>query len=361
MARQRKFIDANVYEEAKKRIHHIYDLHDNVVCSFSGGKDSGVLINIAWEVAQERGLDKVDVIFRDEELVPQAVLDNVFYYRQQPWTNFIWYAVPLRSNKYILGETSTIVFWDPSGDRQWLRPKPEWAETLEDTKDILTQYTMDNVIAKNYKGSVAIMTGVRASESLVRYRSVVNALYDNYISQSPANTRVKLCKPIYDWEVYDVFKYFSDTGYRYTSWYEAQLWADDTFRVATPLNTENSKKLDKWAKEDPEFYDRLSTIFPEVRAQERYINDIDKSHIVKKYGKDLDGVELWIKKNIAEGTNAFRKAMAELQRIRRRSKTQPAIWLPHGNAEYVLKEFMKGSYKRQIMPIKFKDRNRPTR
>ena len=34
-------------------------------------KDSGVLINIAWEVAQERGLDKVDVIFRDEELVPQ--------------------------------------------------------------------------------------------------------------------------------------------------------------------------------------------------------------------------------------------------------------------------------------------------
>ena len=92
MARQRKFIDANVYEEAKKRIHHIYDLHDNVVCSFSGGKDSGVLINIAWEVAQERGLDKVDVIFRDEELVPQAVLDNVFYYRQQPWNNFIWYV-----------------------------------------------------------------------------------------------------------------------------------------------------------------------------------------------------------------------------------------------------------------------------
>ena len=361
MARQRKFIDANVYEEAKKRIHHIYDLHDNVVCSFSGGKDSGVLINIAWEVAQERGLDKVDVIFRDEELVPQAVLDNVFYYRQQPWTNFIWYAVPLRSNKYILGETSTIVFWDPSGDRQWLRPKPEWAETLEGTEDIFTQYSMDNIIAKNYKGSVAIMTGVRASESLVRYRSVVNALYDNYISQSPANTRVKLCKPIYDWEVDDVFKYFSDTGYRYTTWYESQLWADDTFRVATPLNTENSKKLDKWAKEDPEFYDRLSTIFPEVRAQERYINDIDKSHIIQKYGKDLDSVELWIKKNIAQGTNAYRKAMSELVRIKRRAKTQPAIWLPNGNAEYVLKEFMKGTYKRQIMPVKYKDRNRPAR
>lgn len=361
MARQRQFIDTNVYEEAKKRIHHIYDIHDNVVSSFSGGKDSGVLINLAWEVAQERGLDKVDVIFRDEELVPQAVLDNVFYYMQQPWTNFIWYAVPLKSNKYILGETSTIVFWDPTNSREWLRPKPEWAETLAETKDIFSQYSMDNIIAKNYKGSVAIMTGVRASESLVRYRSVVNALNDNYISQSPANTRVKLCKPIYDWEVDDVFKYFSDTGHRYTSWYEAQLWADDTFRVATPLNTENSKKLDKWAKEDPEFYDRLSTIFPEVRAQERYINDLDKSHIVKKYGKDLNTVEIWIRNNIPKNTPAFKKAIKELERIKRRAVLQPAIWLPHGNAEYVLKEFMKGTYKRQIMPVKYKDRKRPTR
>ena len=90
--------------------------------------------------------------------------------------------------------------------------KPEWAETLSDTEEIYSQYTMDNVNgASKYKGSVAIMTGVRASESLVRYRSVVNALHDNYISQSPANTRVKLCKPIYDWEVDDVFKYFSDS------------------------------------------------------------------------------------------------------------------------------------------------------
>ena len=179
--------------------------------------------------------------------------------------------------------------------------------------------------------------------------------------QSPANTRVKLCKPIYDWEVDDVFKYFSDTGHRYTSWYESQLWADDTFRVATPLNTENSKKLDKWAKEDPEFYDRLSQIFPEIRAQERYIKDLDKSHIVKKYGKDLDGVELWIKNNIPSNTPAYTKALKELARLRRRAKTQPSIWLPNGNAEYILKEFMKGTYKRQIMPVKFKDRNKKRR
>lgn len=361
MARQRNFIDTNVYEEAKKRIHHIYDVYDNVVSSFSGGKDSGVLVNLHWEVAQERGLDKINVIFRDEELVPQAVLDNVFYYMQQPWTNFTWYAIPLRSTKYILGESKSIIFWTPHKDRQWLRPKPEWAETLNNTEEIYTQYLVDNVIASNYTGSVAIMTGVRASESLVRYRSVVNALNENYISASPNNTRVKLCKPIYDWEVDDIFKYFYDTGHRYTEWYEAQLWAGDTFRVATPLNTENSKKLDRWAKEDPVFYDRLATIFPEIRAQERYINDLDNSHIVKKYGKDLDGVREWINNNIPKDTAAYSKAIKELDRIVRRCKLQPAIYLPNGNAEYVLKQFMKGNYKRQIMPVKYKDRNKKRR
>ena len=361
MARQRSYIDADVLTESKKRIHHIYNLHDNVVSSFSGGKDSAVLINLHWEVAQERGFDSIDVVFRDEELVPTAVLDTVQWYSQQPWCNLTWYAIPLRSTKYILGESTSIVFWTPLGDRQWMRPKPSWAETLDDTKAINTQYTVDNIIAKKYRGSVAIMTGIRASESLVRYRSVVNALYDNYISQSPNNTRVKLCKPIYDWEVDDVFKYFHDTGYVYTSWYESQLWADDTFRVATPLNTENSKKLDKWAKEDPEFYDRLATIFPEIRAQERYINDLDNSHIVNKYGKDLDGVEAWIKNNIPKDTPAYPKALKELERIRRRANTQPAIWLPHGDAKYVLKEFMKGNYKRQIQPKKFIERDRKRR
>ena len=39
MARQRQFIDTNVYEESKKRIHHIFDTHDHVNVAFSGGKD----------------------------------------------------------------------------------------------------------------------------------------------------------------------------------------------------------------------------------------------------------------------------------------------------------------------------------
>ena len=53
MARQKGFIETNVYEEAKKRIHHIYDTHDHINVAYSGGKDSTVILNLVWEVAQE--------------------------------------------------------------------------------------------------------------------------------------------------------------------------------------------------------------------------------------------------------------------------------------------------------------------
>lgn len=40
MPRVRVYQDTDVLTEAKKRIHHIFDIFDTVVVMFSGGKDS---------------------------------------------------------------------------------------------------------------------------------------------------------------------------------------------------------------------------------------------------------------------------------------------------------------------------------
>ena len=342
MARQKGYIDTDVYEEAKKRIHHIYDTHDHVNVAFSGGKDSGVTLNLVWEVAQERGLDHVDCHHRDEEFNPSFILDNIKHYFDKDWCNMTWYCVPRSSTMFVLGKSIEIVKWDPSGDREWVRPKPEWAETLEDTKEIFGQDDFDAMIANTYKsGKVAIVNGIRAEESIVRYRSVANKIHDNYIVKS-FHPRATLCKPIYDWLVQDVFKYFYDTGHRYSAWYEQQLWSGDALRVASPLIAESMKTIDKWAQMDPEFYNRLTAVFPEVRAHERYKGTISEEHIIEQYGQDMQGVLQWIKANVDSESSTYNTMLAKWKNLDGLTKSEPERYMPDGTCKWILNHFISG-------------------
>ena len=236
-------------------------------------------------MAQERGLDSIDAHHRDEELNPPLILDNIKHYFDKDWCNMTWYALPKHGSFFCLGNTTQITYWDPN--REWLRPKPEWAETLNDRTEVLGRHGYDGIVADRYpKGKVAIINGIRAEESLVRYRSVVNKIHDNYIVGSSLD-HVRLAKPIYDWMENDVFKYFYDNDLRYSAWYEQQLWSGDGLRVAPPLIAESMKTIDKWAQMDPDFYNRLTEIFPEVRAHERYKGTISNKHIYEDYGKEM--------------------------------------------------------------------------
>ena len=48
----------NVYEATNDRIKYIFDNFDHVYVSFSGGKDSGVMLNLCLEYIRDNNLDK---------------------------------------------------------------------------------------------------------------------------------------------------------------------------------------------------------------------------------------------------------------------------------------------------------------
>jgi predicted phosphoadenosine phosphosulfate sulfurtransferase len=353
MSRIRGYIETDVLTEARKRMRHIYNVFDSVAVCFSGGKDSLVALHLAHEVAQERGLPKVHVIFRDEELIPDEVVEFVNQYRQKDWIRMLWFAVPLKSQEFVLGKSREYIQWDPN--RKHVRPIPEWAIKLP-AGDARTfdQYTMDHYCATYFKGRIAFVTGVRASESLVRYQACCRKLNENYLTKpfvvgngkAPAN--VMLAKPIFDWEEDDIFRYFYDQKIDYCPIYDMQLWAGYAMRVSTPLHAENAKRFDQLKIFAPTLYEQVIDVFPEMLVHERYYRDLDKDTAVAEAGRDYNSIRRWVMDNMpsrAHRALAF-KRIRECESMESRS---PGTYPP----EYVARQILNGSIKRSLMPVPY--------
>jgi predicted phosphoadenosine phosphosulfate sulfurtransferase len=347
MARIKKYVDIDVLTAAKQRINHLIDAFDTLAVMFSGGKDSLAVLHLVKEVFDERGITKpVNVVFRDEELIPQEVIDFVDSYRTLPWIKMVWFAVPLASTKYILGVCHNYVQWDKT--RPWVRDMPEWAVTTPaGDKRVFDQYSMDSFAAEYYKGKVAFLTGIRSSESIMRFRASVNKLNENYINAVESTDRVKLCKPIYDWEENDVFRYFFDREITYCKIYDQQMWAGQSLRVSTPLHAESAKRFDRIKASAPQMYAKVIEVFPEMLAHERYYGELDRDGIKERYGQSYEGVRAWIEENI-EDESQYKKAVQRYNSVMNRASKFPNAYPP----KHLLNAFMSGAYKREILPIK---------
>ena len=305
MARYRYFIGKNVLEAARERVAHICEVMDHVAVMFSGGKDSQVSLHLVHEEYQRRGWNKpVDVIFLDEELLPNAVADTVMRYAEMDWVRMHWFAVPMKNSKYVLGVNETIITMDPT--RKLVREPPDWAIKLPaDDPRVFTQQDMDGFTSSTlgWPGQIGYVLGIRATESLTRFRSVVNKLHENYICAS-SSKNVKLCKPIYDWTEDDVFKWLHENNEPFCPHYRNLHLVKHPMRISTPLHGEAARNMKKTLGSDPEYFARLREAFPDIDAQVRYLDDFDKNAIKELYGDGLKGCWRYIKNEIKDERRA---------------------------------------------------------
>ncbi len=214
-------IDQTVYDAALERIHLLYDRFDTVMVSFSGGKDSTVALNLALQVATERGRLPLDTCFVDEEAITPETVEYVELVRSRDDIRLKWVCLP---GKHRNACSRTQPYWYPwlEADKdKWVRPMPEWAITINDVPGFKLGMSQADITPLLYGpdlGTVAEIRGIRAQESIRRLQSVTKRQTDNWMTQNPIKGYFYPTSPIYDWTTEDVWvatQSFDDYNHTY--------------------------------------------------------------------------------------------------------------------------------------------------
>ena len=252
---KKTYINENVYEAAQKRIQYLFDNFEKILIAFSGGKDSGVCLNMCYDYAKETGqLNKLAMFHLDYEAQYQMTTDYVTetFLDDFPEIQKYWLCLPMAAQCACSMTSGTWTPWDADKHDIWVREMPENEYVINeynvpfDFKKNTTDYDLQEAVGKWYgseHGKTAVVIGIRTDESLNRFRAIasdskVNA-YDGtnwMVQKDPVTINAY---SIYDWTVEDIWTYYAKFEKKYNKLYDLFYQAGLTIhqmRVASPFN-----------------------------------------------------------------------------------------------------------------------------
>lgn len=263
----------NVYEAALIRIEYIFHEFEQVVVSFSGGKDSGVMLNLVLDFAKEKNLlHKVLVYHLDYEAQYQMTTDYVTrtFENLPKEVTKLWFCIPVKTPCCTSMFQNHWIPWNSEEKEIWCREIPDQAISEKYCPFLIpentTDYDFNLLLAKNLSKTkkTAFFIGIRSQESLHRYKAV-NKFDDRNEYKSKKWTTVisKNCinaYPIYDWLVDDIWTANAQLGYDYNNLYDLFYQAGiplDKMRVASPFISQGQDSLKLYKVLDPNNWGKL--------------------------------------------------------------------------------------------------------
>lgn len=251
-------LDKNVLEAAQERISYIFDEFENICMSFSGGKDSGVCLNLMIDEARKRGR-KFGVMHIDVEAEYQFTSEFIKRMIENNRDVIIpyWICLPMESPNSLSYLNPTWIWWDKDKEPIWVREMPKMDYVINENNNSIDFYTPKmpfEEFIKHFgtwygKGEkTAIIVGIRTQESLNRFRAICNNKY-NYKGKKYSTSLegdVYNFYPIYDWQVQDIWtyngKFHKDYNKLYDLFYKAGV-PISKMRVDEPFGNESKAGL----------------------------------------------------------------------------------------------------------------------
>ncbi|MGL5980412.1 MAG: phosphoadenosine phosphosulfate reductase family protein, partial [Phocaeicola sp.] len=212
----------NVYEAAKERYRLIFSEFDKVCISFSNGKDSGVLLNLAIEVAREMDKLPVNVLYIDMESQYQRAIEFTELMFSKEEVQGWWVCLPIHLRNAVSQFQPHWVCWDKEAKDAWVRELPTHKYVVSDEgyfpffKHGMEFEEFVPAFAKWFsKGKkTACCVGIRTDESLNRWRTIASTTKITYkdkqwttkLFRNEEESHIYNAYPIYDWNTEDIWK-----------------------------------------------------------------------------------------------------------------------------------------------------------
>lgn len=264
----------NVHAAAIERLNYVFARFERVCVSFSGGKDSTVLLHLAHQVAQERGRS-IDVMFIDWEAQYAATINHVEEMLSLPGINPYWVALPISTSNESSFHDPMWTAWDAAKRDVWVRELPtapgvisnydhfpfyEYGMTFEEFVPAFNEWYSQDAPA-------AFLIGIRADESLNRFRTVkkqghkgVRKTWEDIAWSTQSADQGWNFYPLYDWRVEDIWTNIGRDNVPYNHIYDMMYLAGMSLhemRICEPYSMEARKHLDKYHYLEPETWDRI--------------------------------------------------------------------------------------------------------
>lgn len=261
--------EETVFEEALNRIRWIFDEHEDIIVSMSGGKDSTVVFNLALMVAREKNRLPLKVFWLDQEAEWQHTVDYMDWVMRLPEVEPYWYQIPFDFTNSLSANSNFLKVFDEEKKSMWVHDKTDIS-----IKENPTKYNRYHDLVKHLPAAItdkkcAVLVGMRMSESPRRRMSITGRAgqYKGRTWCTAAIGSTRKFWPIYDFTDDDIWTAIAKNHWKYNGVYDLMYrWgvAKRDMRVSALIHETSWHAIEMLQEFERDTYNRFVARIPGV-------------------------------------------------------------------------------------------------